>query len=108
MQTDLAKGIVAGKTLRQWWDETPYGAFGKKCAELGIKLEFGERTTEPQTYEVEIRYTYRGSGYTTVTVEAESENDAEKKAIEKFNDMDVDCYDAQVDHAEVRSVEKVE
>ena len=102
--TDLAKGIIDGKTLRQWWNDAPCGAFHKKCAELGIKLVYGDEKAGTKLYSVEIRYTFRGRGYQTVEVEAESEKEAEKLALEKFNEMDVDFWDGEVDDTEVRSV----
>lgn len=107
MTTDLAKGIVDGKTLREWWETAPHGAFQAKCAELGIKLEFGEKGKDKR-YSVEIRYTFSGYGYRTVEVEAESEAEAEGKALEAFEGMHVDFVNGDVEDAEVHSVDEME
>lgn len=104
MQTDLQRGIIDGRPLRDWWENSPHGAFGKKCNELGIRLLFSDTEEVPAIYEVEIRYTYRGRGTQYVTVEAFNEKDAEKLALDKFDDSGIDTFDANVEDCEVMDV----
>lgn len=106
MQTDLSKGIIDGKTLKEWSD-APHGAFSKRCAELGITLDFGPRSETLTKYEVELRYTFRGYGYTTITVEAHDEKEAEKLALEVFENRDVDFDNGEVDDVEAENIEAV-
>ncbi len=108
MATDLARGIIDGKTLRQWWDDAPFGAFQNKCNQLGMKLVFGENSDELKTYEVEVSYTYSGRGKTTLRIQAASEKRAEEMALERFDDSDIDCSDAEIDDVEVEEVNKIE
>lgn len=89
-------------------ENAPYGAFHRKCEDLGIHLFFGSSDSTLGLYEVAISYRYRGRGTAYVTVEAFSEEDAEKLALEKFDETDIDTYDAEVDDCEVESITRSE
>lgn len=97
MDTNLEHGIIAGKTLKDWWENAPHGAFRNKCAELGIPLFFGDGTDVLGRYEVEISYRYSGYGHTHITVNAFNKKEAEKLALAKFDEHEVDTYDLEID-----------
>lgn len=92
MQTDVQRGIIDGRPLKDWWENSPHGAFNRKCRDLGVHLFFGDEKV-PGIYEVEISYTIRESGTKYITVEAFNEEDAERLAFDKFDDSDVDDYE---------------
>lgn len=108
MNTDLVKGIIDGRTLKDWWENTPYGAFANKCAELRIPLSFGNTGEVLGTYEVEISYRYSGRGTAYVTVDAFNEKEAEDLALDKFDGSDIDPYDFEIDDCEVQDMTRKE
>ena len=97
---------IEGKPLKEWVD-APYGAFAK-AVRKSLDPDWGTdlRITECREYDVRIDYSYSGRGTATITVMASNEKEAEKLALEEFdNDTgSLDFWDAEIDDAEVRSV----
>lgn len=106
--TDLQKGIIDGMTLRDWWENTPHGAFMRKCTELKIPLHFGDGTEVLADYEVEIEYRYSGTGRTYIKVQAFNEEEAERLALDKLDESDVDTYDVEIDRCKCVDFERTE
>lgn len=108
MQTDLTKGVIEGRTLKDWWENSPYGAFKKKCDELNIPLFFSDSPDDVlSVWDVEIEYSYRGRGVHYMKVEAFTEKDAEAMALKQFDDADIDPYDFEITDAEATDARKL-
>lgn len=97
--------IIAGKPLKEWID-APYGAFGKAVRESGIDPQWGADITigDEREWEVRVDYSYSGRGSAYYTVTARNEKEAEKLALEEFDDGSLDFHDAEVDDSEVGNV----
>ena len=102
--------LICGKPVKEWVD-APYGAFAKAVRESGIDSHWGADVTvgDMRQWEVRIDYSYSGRGTKTIQVDARTEKEAEKLALEEFdNDGDLDFWDADVDDAEVNKVTKLD
>lgn len=107
METNIEKGIIGGRPLRDWWDNSSAGEFKKACSALGINLSFSDDPRENiEKYTVSVRYTFSGHGYQDFTVEALNEEEAEKVALKQAGDYPFDFDDAEVDDIEIDNVTK--
>lgn len=109
--TDLDRGIVAGKSLQEWMDDAPAGAFAEAVRASGLDPMYGLREpTDPdeeaRTFEVTISYSWRGSASKTYTVTARDDDEAQEVAKARFEDDEtLECDD--VDDWNIDCVDEV-